>query len=179
MSSTFVHTIFFGSDGAATRRFCTELYQHGHIGKIAVALFTVQKASSRAKVYRGGKEGEGGRTMSYKDLAYYRKGEFLERLASLLAHDECGMVWGWGLDMKQSNAKHVLYIDLPQGQVSLHSVRRFAGPDYSGIWDGSNASEERVIQFCESLRCGCASATATIAAPIAKEDSSNGKNTQE
>ena len=44
MSSTFVHAIFFGSDGAATRRFCTELQECGHIGKIAAALFHVQKS---------------------------------------------------------------------------------------------------------------------------------------
>ena len=63
--------------------------------------------------------------MRYKDLAYCRKGEFLKRLARLLEHDDCGMAWGWGLDLKQHKANHVLYIDLPQGQVSLHSVQRF------------------------------------------------------
>jgi hypothetical protein len=89
--------------------------------------------------------------MRYSDLAYCRKGEFLQRLAELLAHDSCGMMWGWGLDLKQPNAKHVLYLDLPQGQVSLHSVRRFTGPDYPGKWDGMNASEGRVIQFCDAV----------------------------
>lgn len=151
MPSSPVHAIFYGSNPVATRRLCIELRQRGHIGHIAAALFHVQKCSSRAKVYRGGKLCEDGSTMRYSDLAYCRKGEFLQRLAELLAHDSCGMNWGWGLDLKQPNAKHVLYIDLPQGQVSLHSVHRFAGPDYPGKWDESRASEDRVIEFCDAV----------------------------
>ncbi len=178
MSSTFVHTIFFGSDPVATRRFCAELHGRGQIGKIAAALFTVQKASSRAKVYRGGRKQEDGREVPYKDLAYGRKGKFLKLLAGLLARDNCGMAWGWGLDTKQTKAKHVLYIDLPQGQVSLHSLQRFTGPDYPAEWDGRNATEERVIRFCHSLWRGGSSATATPAlqAHELAEDSSNGEN---
>ena len=178
MSSTFVHTIFFGSDGAATRKFGRELRDQGHIGKIAAALFTVQKASSRAQRYRGGIPCEGGRTLPYKDLAYCRKGDFLKQLADLLVHDDCGMAWGWGLDLQQPQANHVLYLDLPQGQVSLHSVQRFAGPDYPGEWDGTNATEDRVIAFCDSHWRGGSSATAAPALPAPQivEDSSNGEN---
>ncbi len=180
MSSTFVHALFFGSNGAATTKFCRELHDQGHIGEIAAALFTVQKASSRAKVYRGGRKQEDGREVPYKDLAYGRKGKFLKLLAGLLARDDCGMAWGWGLDLKQPKAKHVLYIDIPQGQVSLHSVQRFAGPDYHGAWDGRDATEDRVIQFCESLwRGSSATATPAFPAPRIVEDSSSGENTQE
>lgn len=181
MSSPSVHAIFFGSDPVATRLFCAELHGRGQIGKIAAALFTVQKASSRAKVYRGGKKQEDGREVPYNDLAYGRKGEFLKRLAELLVRDDCGMAWGWGLDLKQPKAKHVLFIDLPQGQVSLHSVQRFVGADYHGEWDGTNATEDRVIAFCESFWHGESSATATPALPAPKlgEDSSHGENTEE
>ena len=179
MSSHPVHEIFFGSDAVTTRRFCADLRKCGNIGKIAATLFTVQKASSRAKRYRGGIPCEGGRTLPYKDLAYSRKGDFLKRLADLLAQDNCGMAWGWGLDLEQHHANHVLYIDLPQGQVSLHSRQRFAGPDYPGEWDGQNATEDRVIGFCESLWHGVVSAVPAIAAPSARKDSSNGGHLEE
>lgn len=163
MSPTFIHTIFFGSDGVATRRFCTELRKQGQIGRIAAALFTVQKASNRAKRYHGGIPSDDGATLPYKDLAYCRKRTFLKQLAELLAHRDCGLTWGWGLDLKQPQANHVLYIDLPQGQVSLHSVQRFVGPDYPGDWDGQNATEDRVLQFCASVWRGAAPAKAAPA----------------
>lgn len=143
-----VHSVYYGSKATATRQFCKELKEQGQIGELAAALFHAQKSSSRAKKYRGGIECEG-RTVPYRKLAYDRKSNFLERLANLLAQDACGMTWGWGLDAQQSGAEHVLYVDLPHGQVTFHSTKRFVGPDYPGKWDGKRASESRVIEFCD------------------------------
>lgn len=176
-TTSSAYDVYHGSNAVASRRFCNELEEHGPIGHIATALFHAQKSSSRAKVYKGGIEYENGRTVRFTDIAYRRKGMFLERLAALLAEDSLGMVWGWGSDDNQPEARHVLYIDLPQGQVSLHSLERFVGPDYPGAWDGTSASAYRVIQFCDWVWRGGAAATAApaSAAPIARKESSNGE----
>ena len=64
---------------------------------------------------------------------------------------------GWGRDEAQTFNKWVLYVDLPEGQVSFHSPERYEGPDYPGQWDGRRLSEERIISFCqrvfEIVRC--------------------------
>lgn len=159
---SLVNKVYKGSNAAATRKFCTELARRGQIGQIAAALFRAQKSSSRAKKYRGGIEREG-RTIPYRELAYTHKGKSLERLANLLAQDDCGMIWGWGLDGKQSGPEHVIYIDLPQGQVSFHSTQRFAGPDYPGKWDGKRASESRILEFCDQVWRGCADEQTRVA----------------
>lgn len=146
-----VREVYDGSNGAATRWLCAEFEQNGHIGRIAAALFNAQKTSSRAREYQGGIECPGGLTIPFTEIAYRRKAVIVERLADLLARDDCGMVWGWSVNPRQPIAQHVLYIDLPQGQVSFHSVRRFIGRDYPGAWDGMNANEDRIIQFCETV----------------------------
>ncbi len=154
MAKSRTQEVYDGSNGAATRWFCKQLEDHGHIGRIAAALFHIQKTSSRAKTYRGGVEYGDGKTFPYKDIAYRRKGEFLERLVALLAKHSFGMRWGWGHDDSQPKAQHVLYVALPQGQVSLHSLERYAGPDYPDAWDGMNANAERVIAFCDWVWSG-------------------------
>ena len=168
---TIAHVVYYGSDGVATRKFCGELRKQGQIGKIAAALFHAQKSSSRAKVYHGSFRSRNGQKTRYSALAYERKGDFLQQLGDLLFEDNCGMTWGWGLDANQPVAKHVLYLDLPQGQVSLHSVVRFAGQDYHGEWDGTNYSEKRVVTFCDCVWSGCAQKTteAAAGAPLAVE----------
>ena len=60
-------------------------------------------------------------------------------------------VFDVGKDEVQSFNMHVLYVDLPNGQVSFHSPERFDGPDYLGEWDGLRMSEERIIQFCQEV----------------------------
>jgi len=42
-------------------------------------------------------------------------------------------------------------VDLPEGQVSFHSLARYAGPDYAGDWDGQRKSEERILRFCDQV----------------------------
>ena len=140
--------IYAGSDGAATRAFYDILEHRGPLGIVAMNLFRAQKCSSRAKRYRGGIRGVG----SYRSLSYSRKGWSLEELSKTLArYPELGIRFGWKKDPKTRGAEWVLYVDLPEGQVSFHSLARYAGPDYAGDWDGQHKSEERILHFCDQV----------------------------
>lgn len=131
---------FNGSDAAVTRGFLKRLESCGQEGVIAAALFRCQKASTRAKMYRG----------SHRDLAYDRKSEVMETLCQIL--DESGTLrFGWKIDPLQDYAPWVLYVDLPLGQVSFHSLERGTGPDYPGVWDRESASESRIVAFCDDV----------------------------
>lgn len=147
-------TIYQGSDGSATKALYSELERRGLVGMLALNLFRAQKASSRAKIYRGGVRGQG----SYKAMAYERKQWSLDNLVSLLdRHSEALKVrWGWRIDYQVllgSSPAAVLYIELPDTgrQVSFHSPRRGKGPEYPGDWDGERASAERIIGFCSRV----------------------------
>lgn len=143
--------VYYGSNGGATRSFCKRLEKLSHLGRIAAALFRAQKASTRAKVYHGGFRSNGGEWNSYRELAYERKGECLCALCELLAEDSCGLRWGWRDDPKQSHARYVLYVELPEGQVSFHSTERHDGPEHEGDWDGQRKSEERILEFADAV----------------------------
>jgi hypothetical protein len=58
--------VFYGSDAADTKAFMRRLEQAGPEGCLAAELFRCQKASTRAKMYRG----------DYRNLACDRKAEF-------------------------------------------------------------------------------------------------------
>lgn len=139
MHETSAHYIFCQSDGIVTRRYLRQLGEVGLKGEIAADLFRAQKSSTRAKQY----------SRRYRDHAYRRKGECLSSLCfRLLSQNEIS--WGWKIDLGQSYAPWVLYVDLPQGQVSFHALERDQGPDYPGDWDGLHASESRILDFCDS-----------------------------
>ncbi len=142
--------VYNGSDGEVTKAFYAELEKLGVIGIVALNLFRAQKCSERVKKYRGG-NGHG----RYKDQAYERKSWSMGLLCKALQdHGKVlGITWGWGLDGSQDNfAPWVLYVDLPQGQVSFHALSRGAGPDYDGKWDGSvGSSPVRIIGFCDRI----------------------------
>jgi hypothetical protein len=146
-----VHEIYYGSDGGATRRLMTQLEKTGQLGRIAAQLFRAQKASSRAKVYRGGLRHKSGDFSSYRGLAYDNKEKALLGLSVVLNEDSQGLRWGWKPDPNQRHAKFLLYVDLPTGQCSFHSPMRHVGPDYGGEWDGEHGSETRIVEFCESV----------------------------
>lgn len=56
-----------------------------------------------------------------------------------------GITWGWGSDTGSYAATHVLYVDLPTGQISFHQPARGDGPDYEGTWDGvRDVAEARI-----------------------------------
>jgi hypothetical protein len=139
-----VFMIFAGSDGDATRALYDELAGYGIIGLVAVNLFRAQKCSARAKVYHHGK---------YSTLAYGRKNWSLGKLTGWLsATDGLGYAWGWKLDPTSERYPWVLYVDLPQGQVSFHAPTRGVGPDYAGAWDGIvDASTGRILRFVNAI----------------------------
>ena len=143
--------VYHGSDGGVTRSFCCRLKKCGHVGQLAAALFMAQKYSSRAKTYQDGIDLPDGRKASFTDLTYQKKNKHLEALCRLLSTDSCGFAWGWGKNPRQRYASYVLYVELPQGQVSFHSPTRIPGPEFPGVWDGQHANAERVIAFCDAL----------------------------
>lgn len=149
-ATTRVQLIYMGSDGEATKALYAELDSLGPTGVIALNLFRAQKNSERAKVYRGGIRGQG----SFKDMAYGRKQYALDKLCEVLTqHAEgCGLAWGWGVDPKQEHHRHVLYVDLPTGQVSFHTDKRGTGPGYSREWDGvRGVSPSRICHFVANV----------------------------
>lgn len=146
-----VMVIYEGSNGDATKAMYNDLQALGPVGIIAMNLFRAQKCSARAKLYRRG---------GYKGLAYDRKSWSLGLLCEALAqYSNLGITWGWGTDdalkARGEENYHVLYLDLPTGQVSFHNGSRKAGPDYSGKWDGvPRASPERVCRFVADVFTG-------------------------
>lgn len=151
--------VFQGSDGEATKALYARLEAIGPVGVVAVNLFRAQKSSERAKVYRGGIRGRS----SYRGLAYDRKGWAMDNLCTVLAEHAgaLGIVWGWGEDPKQEYHRHVLYVDLPTGQVSFHGASRGAGPDYPGNWDGiPGRSADRILRWVARLLDGRTEAAA-------------------
>jgi hypothetical protein len=146
-----VYTVYRGSNGDATKALYAKLGSLGPIGVVAVNLFRAQKNSERAKAYRG---------RGFKGAAYDRKQWAMANLAAILVEHTpmLNLSWGWGDDETQPHHKVVLYIDLPTGQVSFHTDRREAGPDYHGHWDGMrDQSADRICRWCARLLAGAAS----------------------
>lgn len=126
-------SIYEGSNGEATKELYAALDATGPVGFVAVNVFRATKSSARAKVYRGG---------GYRGMAYDKKQWSMQNLCNaLMQHgSDLGIRFGWGVD-RQAEAvgsphHHVLYVDLPTGQVSFHNGSRLGGPDYPGQWDG-------------------------------------------
>lgn len=139
-----------GSSGDATKALYDRLASCGPVGEIALNLFRAHKNSARAKVYRGGIRGQG----SYKGMAYDRKEWAIGNLAKMLDQHRAshGLKWGWAIDEAQEYHRHVLYVDLPTGQVSFHTAQRGPGPDYPGTWDGvREVGAARICQWCAQL----------------------------
>jgi hypothetical protein len=134
-------TIFQGSDARATIALYDDLMTLGPAGHVAVELFRAQKASSRAKVYRRG----------FKGRAYDKKEWAMTNLAVALA-EHGGLRWGWKQDPAREFHNWVLYVDLPNGQVSFHAAERGEGQIYPGDWDGvKNMSPTRICRFIADL----------------------------
>lgn len=137
--------VYSKSDGELTKMYYAKLDKLGPAGNVAVCLFRAQKCSTRAKRYRGGNSHG-----YFKDQAYERKNWSMEVLCKSLQQNPLYQ-FGWKPDTGQEWNPWVLYIDLPQGQVSFHSPTRGVGPDYAGEWDQTHLSEARIIQFCDSV----------------------------
>lgn len=145
-----VYNVYNGSDGDATKALFARLEQLGPIGAIALNLFRAHKNSARAKVYRGGIRGQG----SFKGMAYDRKDWAMRNLQNALTDHAAalGIGWGWALDEAQAYHRWVLYVDMPAGQISFHTLHRGAGPDYAGKWDGErDAGAGRICRWIAQL----------------------------
>lgn len=142
--------VYQGSDGELTKAYYRKLVECGPSGVVAMNLFRAQKCSTRAKRYRGGVKGRG----SYRDMAYEKKQWSMSLLVEALMATPGvdGIRFGWKRDeAAQYGPEWVLYVDLPQGQVSFHSPARGDGPDYPGDWDRQHQSAERILAFCDSV----------------------------
>lgn len=140
---------FEASDAEATKALYARIAALGRAGEIAVNLLRATKRSARAKTYGG----RGSR--AWRRQAYDTKGWAMDNLCRLLAAHaaESGVVaWGWGVDPKQPVHKHVLYVELPTGQVSFHAEARGEGPDYPKAWDGiEGKGGTRIIDWCAPM----------------------------
>jgi hypothetical protein len=144
--------IYQGSNGDATRMLYRDLEALGAPGFIALNLFRACKCSERAKTYRVGR--------GYRTEAYARKDWSIRNLVEALqAHDAealLGIRWGWAIDAELQGRldphHHILYLELPTGQVSFHTGARGAGPDFSGEWDGQRGvAGERICRWIVDL----------------------------
>lgn len=142
MNYADVIRIYSASDGDATRQLYAQLEGLGTRGLVAINLLRAQKCSERAKVYLG---------RTFRSNAYDRKQWAMTNLCAILG-TQGSLVWGWGEDPKQAYHRHVLYVDLPTGQVSFHTDQRGAGPAYPGAWDGMpNQSAHRITRWVGML----------------------------
>jgi hypothetical protein len=91
------------------------------------------------------------RVVVYRGQAYDKKQWAMDNLCRHLA--ALGeLTWGWKKDPAQEYHNWVLYVDLPNGQVSFHTAQRGEGPDYAGDWDGiKNMSPQRICSFVASV----------------------------
>lgn len=146
-----VLSVYRGSNGDLTRELYERLNKLGPIGEMAVNLFRACKTSERAKLYRRGP--------GHKTASYDRKDWSIENLCRILAEHGAALgiaSWGWQIDAAMAAAgdphHHVVYVDLPQGQVSFHTATRHAGPDYFQPWDGATgAAPDRICRFVASV----------------------------
>ena len=136
--------VFEQNDGEVTKAYYAKLNSFGQHGQIAVALFRCQKRSTAAKRYKRGR---------FKHAAYDVKNWSMGELCRLLKEHAAtlGIAWGWKEDPKTPGYEWVLYVELPQGQVSFHGATRGLGPDYRGDWDGQRLSRERILGFCDPV----------------------------
>lgn len=138
-----VMEIYAGSNGQDTVALYARLEKLGPRGIVALNLFRAQKASVRAKVYR----------RRYRGFAYEKKNWSLGLLhAALVAHStELQIEFGWREDPLQEYHKWVLYIDLPNGQISFHAASRMGPRDYEAPWNNELDSATRIIRFVETV----------------------------
>ena len=140
-----VHAIYHGSDGEATKALYARLETLGPAGVVALNLFRAQKCSSRAKAYR---------RHVHKQEAYGRKDWSLQNLCAALEEHaaDLGIEWGWKEDPQQSFHRWVLYVVvLPGGQVSFHSAAPKGAQRFTGDWDGTHESANRILLYTKSL----------------------------
>jgi hypothetical protein len=139
--------VYEGTNGEVTKSFYRHMDSISIHGELATALFRAQKRSSAAKKYRGRKY-----TSAAYEVKDYSIGEIC-RILTLIDKSDFGppapYVWGWKHDPSTPGFEWLLYVMLPQGEVSFHTSERRIGPDYPGEWDGTHLSEQRILAFCD------------------------------
>lgn len=138
--------IYEQQNGEVTKAYYSELGARGFNGALAVALFRASKRSTAAKRYRGRKF-----TRAAYDVKNWSLSEVCRILEKANAETVNGIQWGWKHDPNTPGYEWVLYVELPQGQVSFHSAEKLQGPEYQGEWDGQRVSAERIQRFCDSV----------------------------
>jgi hypothetical protein len=64
-------------------------------------------------------------------------------------------MWGWGEDPGQQYHRWVLYVDLPTGQASFHTLERFGGPPHPRGWDRNGGrSADHIISYATGVLTG-------------------------
>lgn len=130
-----------------------QLRLHGRVGMIGAALLNCQKESSNAKKHLKGHAG----AIQSRRLSRERYQQKHQAMAALQVHlkEYQTFNWGWAPDPNpsKSSAVHVLYVDLPTGQVGFHSTQMLGrnAKVYTGQWDGQNKNMERIFKFCEDI----------------------------
>ena len=163
MNAIEILAVYQGSDGEATKTLYAKLLACGYAGVVAMNLFRACKASERAKVYRGSR---------YRGAAYDKKSWSIGNLCAALAERPLSpaITWGWAIDERArsegSPHHHVIYIDVPTGQVSFHNGERGAGPGYAGEWDGAHkTAPDRICRWCADV----------LAAALVSDESQQGE----
>lgn len=140
---------YYGSDGTMTKALYDHLATLGPAGELAANLMRASKTSERAKKYRGGN-----RRGSYRGQSYSTKQWALGNICRVLSKEAIAEVpsWGWGVDpalFRDGDPHyHVLYVEIPTGQVSFHTDARCEGPVYPGEWDRMrNQGADRVLRW--------------------------------
>lgn len=139
------------TDYSETRSYLRALANAGRLGRIAAALFAAMRASTDAKTERRLAKGDPLAEITVSRAGYARKRLAMQKVCELLAHNAAGLAWGWGNDRRQADCPFVLFVDLPQGQVSFHTPEKLMGPEYAGRWDRACQNRERVLAFCDAL----------------------------
>ena len=134
--------VFNQNSGDVTKAYYAEMNKLGPLGELAVALFRAQKRSTAAKRYRGRR---------FTRDAYEVKNWSLSEICRILTAYKLPYQWGWKADPNTPGYEWVLYVELPQGQVSFHSAEKLQGPEYQGEWDGQKVSADRIQRFCDSV----------------------------
>lgn len=113
-------------------------------GLTASFMLRVQGYSDQAKQERSRSAAKS--LYQSKDWALTRLYYALHDYAEIL-----GIVWGWGTDPACPGFAHVLYADIPTGQVSFHSSVGGGLPAYAKPWDGSGDTRSRIARWAKQL----------------------------
>ncbi len=124
------------------------LQAHGTLGYVALNLFRASQCNLDVKQTTG-------RRLSRE--AYERKIWSISLLAETLKQhaDKLHLQWGWSVDEAEPRFKHILFVELPTGQVSFNTDKRSLGPKLKANLDGQKGqSGVRICEFVTQILTG-------------------------